>query len=423
MIQKAKARYNKRIDILISIIWLVFCFTQMVNYNIDKYLCHAVWFLWLLSLLVFKNTIITSTIKKKRYFLLFAFIIYYLFSSFLSVGISVAFNRVIALLELTSPILMYDLLKSSDKNIKMFVMFAFFAILTIVTSELISTMNLYFGMGLREVVRNDEDLYLRNAFNWVYSWIFITTASVLSIRFCLKKGKRKWMMLLLSVFLFLLGVYVIVRSLFMTAIVMMLLGCVLSCFYGRKRWIVKAALAISGGFVAFVLTFNVIINQIGLMEEGADFLTQRTGEIYHTIVGGNGDTHDMEARGSLTSMSLSTFFANPLFGINHKISDFKQAQYSMVGDHSEWIDNLALYGLCFLFLFFFLVKSAKLGPSNTGIIYITYFLTGFLNPIWYFPQNVVVFFFIPIVFNLFDESQSISIVERYHYCTSPIKPS
>jgi hypothetical protein len=352
------------------------------------------WFLWLASLVVLKGRDVANIMRKKRYFLFYAFVVYYLFSSFLFSGLSSGFNSTIALMELTSPILMLDIYKDSSIRLKKFVAVFFLMIIALNTKDLISTINENPGMGIRSVVHIDADQYLKNAFNWVYTWVFITTSSVLFFKFFVKKGKNKKLLLLLAIFL-LLGIYILFSSLFMTAIAMMLLGCVMALFYGRKRWLLKLIFAMSVGLVVFIMTFEVISNQLGMLA-GGDFLTQRTGEIYHKIVGDGGDSHDMEARNDLTSMSFYTFLRNPLFGISHEISDFKQAQYSSVGYHSEWIDNLALYGLCYLLLFVFLIKSIQKGSIEAKPVYITYILTGFFNPIWYFPQNVVVFFFIPI---------------------------
>lgn len=415
MITNLHANYENKGVWIISFLWLAFCFTQMVNFSIDKYICHGLWFIWFSSILLFQGSVAISTLRKKRYLILFVFLLFYFFSSILSVGVLVAFNRIIAMLELCSPVLMYDIFKMAKKSVKVFTIIMFFAILLYNTEELISVINLY-GFGLRDVVTLDDDVYLKNAFNWVYSWVFISMAAVLLLRMTLLKGRKKWWWILFLVLSF-LGVYIIIRSLFMTAILLVLTGCLLSFIYGRKKWIVKSIAAMIIGIILFVISFNVFLNYIGLMEHGGDFLTERAGEVYNTIIGEKGSSHDLDARNDLSTISLRTFASHPLFGINHKVTDFSKVQYTMVGDHSEWLDSLALYGLFALLFFSFLIQTAKHGQQKGMPIYIMYFITGFLNPLWYFPQNVIVFYFLPIIIGLFDHNKDVPFNSHVGYTT------
>ena len=404
IVNKAHLEERNESSMITLIIWLFFCFTQMGNFEINKYLCHAVWFVWLASLILNNNSAFKIMTRKKRYLYLWGFLTFYFLSSSIAVGIPVAINRVIALLELSSPILMFDIYKRSSKKLKTFTLLSFVAIVVYNTIDLISTMNYYGAVGLRNVINIGAGDYLRNAFNWAYSWIFITMASIILFRTIYTQRGKKWLLLIALAFL-LTGVFVVVRSLFMIAILMMLTGCVLVFFYGKRRWFLKASVALIVGLIVFVTSYSVVITQIGSFENGGEFLTERTEEVYHTIIGNQGRAHDLNARNDLSLISISTFLKNPLFGINHEVSEFDSVQYTMVGDHSEWIDNLALYGVFSLLLLAFLIKSAKFGSLQSTTIYIMYFITGLFNPIWYFPQNVVVFFFLPILFSLYAEWQ------------------
>lgn len=395
--REVNLRDDYSISTLISItLCVLFVYLQVTTAKSDLFIGHLLWFLWFVSVALFNNRSFVNAIKKRSYSYFYIFSLFYFLTSSIAVGFSIAFNRLIELFEIASPVLMFDIYKNVSKKIQFMLLLAFTIIILFSTINLLSVINQY-GLGLR--LANQDDIYINNAFNWTYSWVIIVTISGAFLYNKKISPIDNRIISFVFLVLFFVGVLLVVSSLFMTAILSMILGIIVSFFYGRKRWIIKTIISAFVGGVLFMYSYQSILGQVGWIHDTKGTLSERVEDIYNTLSGNLSNTYDLNTRNDLYSVSLTTFSENPIIGINHTIKNVESVKYVKIGNHSEWFDNLALYGAFSLFLFLFLFKSSNNGLPGMPVVFIVYMFIGFVNPLWYFLQNFVTFFFVPLLIN------------------------
>lgn len=103
-------------------------------------------------------------------------------------------------------------------------------------------------------------------------------------------------------------------------------------------------------------------------------------------------------------MSFNTFLDHPLFGITYMTSDIENLNGVILGNHTEWIDDLALFGIFSFFLFSFLWNSAKAinKKSNIIVVILLFILLGFFNKCFFVLQMSIVFIYTPFISNIID---------------------
>lgn len=292
---------------------------------------------------------------------------------------------------------MYDILRKQsvglDLLIKSFVIIVLFNV-----PFLIHAMNQY-GLGLR-LIDKTQDEFLNNAFGWAYSWVFI---SVGLFYFLFNKESfpklryKKKVSLFLLVFL-LVGIYIVIRSLYMTAILLLIVGFILAVVIGRLKSLFVPLIFVIFGLFALVYLIATYGIDLPFLNDEHNMLLSRVDEVSLILQGNIDSAADFGSRNELFNNSLKTFKDNFLFGINHEISDFGNYKEVIIGGHSEWVDNLAKYGLFSLLLVFFLIKSVLVSKPRLWCVYIILFLLGFFNPSLQFPMIFTVFLMMPIIF-------------------------
>jgi hypothetical protein len=101
--------------------------------------------------------------------------------------------------------------------------------------------------------------------------------------------------------------------------------------------------------------------------------------------------------------SLGTFFTHPLFGVSYKHgNNFLDSSLFGVGQHGEWADALANYGVLFGTLFIAIyvrtVKEVKrINPGISPAWWVCFLLIGLFNPIRTFNANVIIFMVVPMI--------------------------
>ncbi|MDD4689390.1 MAG: O-antigen ligase family protein [Eubacteriales bacterium] len=116
----------------------------------------------------------------------------------------------------------------------------------------------------------------------------------------------------------------------------------------------------------------------------------------------NGESADFNIRMELIKKSATTFLENPIIGVGYKygyISEYSAV--NGVGNHSEWTDSLAKYGLIggipYLLIFAFIIKNERrnnIQAISSAFIFVVVFL-GFFNPFLTAQSNIALFFIIP----------------------------
>ena len=378
----------------------------MLLINSGGSISHYLFFVWLLSVLFLEPRRIQKVLTSREIIWLLVFVFFQLLSTFFSYNFNVAIHRTIGLFEAISPIWMYLILKDSDETVyKTVSILSFLFVLFNIVRIYIILKDSF--LGLRQGVSGDEmDVSL---FHAVYSFVLLTTGVVCLIKAHYNKVLAVSKMELFILMMLLLALIVIVaRSLFMTALLSMVIGFVITLFYGRRHWLLKIVIVLALFAALFVVFFDLFTSGLfGSITNDNGFLVRRFGEINSVLSGGGTEDSDLGARSSLFGNSFRTFVTHPLFGINHHVSSGESTLYVAIGNHSEWIDSLALYGIFAFCLFIYMIQSVSIRYRSILFpVFIVYFILGVLNPVFYFPQNVMVFFIVPCLYDCFTHREN-----------------
>lgn len=375
------------------IVFVIFSILQCLSYINVGIIEHIVFGLFLSSVL-FSNYRKILVQKKYKFFGIFLF--YYFFTSIIGANISIAFNRSVVMVELFSPILMFDIARK-DKYFSMIPVIVLLGVLiadVIGANAIIATIS---EVGLRHTTSgaNDEhDTIFKN----VFSIIYVSSILVPFCLFLLKiywSQKKKILCAGIAAIALFLGIFVM-KALFMTAVLIMIGGTYMYVLSNQNHQFVKTiALTILVVFGFFSL-FEPLLSIVG-ESENSIFYTQKLTEIYHSISGNINEAEDASSRSDLVQSSLRTFIEFPL-GCNYAIHDISDSKKIGVGGHSEWLDILALYGVFSLLLFSFLWKAIKeqYFVTKERVTLVLFCIIGFVNPVLFYMTNLFVFYLIPI---------------------------
>ena len=149
--------------------------------------------------------------------------------------------------------------------------------------------------------------------------------------------------------------------------------------------------------ILFMGFYDSIINAVSTESATSSFFTSRLEEIHSTLSGEMAQADDMSSRKDLSLLSLNTFLKHPFIGVYHQLGSFDQYKTAGIGNHSEWLDMLGLYGLFSIFLWVFLYNGFVEQKKHSKVMLHLYLflLLGFLNPIISSFTNICVFMFVP----------------------------
>lgn len=384
----------------ISVAYIV----SILLFNMTNYLIpHYLFLIWIISAFVFDNKKFLSIISRKYYIAFYVFLIYYFSSSLFAYPIGTCINRLFTTIELISPFIMYELYADYDVKKKYWLSLAFIVVFGMNFYQMMTTINYSAIAGLRQ--HEDDEGFINLGFRYIYSLTFV---SCLLFYVLIKKMREHTFKSLYSLFMIiwlLLVVTIIFKSLFTTAIFMVLIGAVLAFYYGKKNWKWRIIVLGISSAIVFTLVVPFIGKQLSLIDEDYQLISTRLDEISVALSGGNIDEESSSgARFNRTIVSLKTFLTHPLFGVNHKTTDSSAYDGStmIVGNHAEWVDSLAEYGLFALCLFYFLIQSSKriTKRCEVNVVFILYVIIGFLNPLLYCVQNSVCFYVVPMLYDV-----------------------
>lgn len=165
-------------------------------------------------------------------------------------------------------------------------------------------------------------------------------------------------------------------------------------------------------FMVFVLCMQHIgdyLIEYGRNTDGVS--AQRLVSLGETLTGKGGDSEYTSFRFLIPFQTLGTFIQNPIIGVSYLHGNaYLSPELFGVGNHCEWSDALADYGLLggipFLMVYYRQAKES----ANTGIKLsigwlICFFLMGFFNPFRSFQSNIMFFFIIPAIKTVFDNKK------------------
>ena len=393
----------KSIQVLSLILFVFLVIAELFPTGVQNMALYA-FLLWLLTSRVAFPIVFRKAINQRRYIFLILFLAFYFLSTTMGKGLFQGFVFTLYMMRVVSPILMYDILRISDKKTQKTFVFTLIIIFIAYASWMYRLIEVYGAeLGIKSsILGTESDNRINSAFGFIYSLPIIMVSLILAIRSFLKLNNRRkdifeWVRIVFCILVVVYFSRLVFKSLFMTATVLLVLGICLGIFYNRgKGWVYKSAISIFLASVIFVSQYDFFVSNVS--ELGSRSTDQRVEEVYLMLTGKGSQAEDISSRSELSNTSLKTFFNHPLIGANHLIG-FERYNNKIIGNHAEWIDMLALYGLFALLLFYVLYKSLKLQYLDTGsyLPVIIYVLTGFLNPMFYFTVNLAVFVIAPLL--------------------------
>jgi len=386
-------------------------------------LSYIVFFIWFLSCITFNLQTVITILKQKHYAILFIFLIYYFILGSVINGVFTAMKSLGGFIQHLSPIFMYEFYSifENKKNNRMFlimitgilIFFSIKAILALETDPLIA----------RAIVAGNvnEEMMIGGGYSLAYALAIIVPAL---LYFIISKNdknpitvfknivfeKTQTLIMLLIVIFF---CFVVIKSMYAISLLILIVGCfyaVLVASFTRNKLLF--------GILIFLTITSLFLNQLLIHEfinylnkfdpnllirkliEVSDYI-QNASDSYIDIYGSFG------GRISMYFDSLNVFLDNIIWGIAYKYELNQDMMMSAgLGNHSEWFDTLARYGIFGILYIWFLisVKKTYWGQKGFMIAYSIFFILGFFNPIHLFTIFFATFYFVPKLNKYFMEA-------------------
>lgn len=239
----------------------------------------------------------------------------------------------------------------------------------------------------------------------IYSAVFILAAGIL---FWLTTPQLSRTNRLMILFCIVLGTLMLVLAQYTIALLLYALLCLLLfLIYApttvRAKTIVSVVLILIATYYFLLPIFEDLL--VMSSSSRLKMLFYRLDQVTSYLLAPGNNTDSLGVRPTLYGNSLSTFLANPLWGIGSHIKNSL-----IVGEHSEIFDLLARFGLvgfiCYATSFGGHAKKILGRVKNASglwLIYIVYILFLMLDPGLRWTDGVALFYLIPSVFILRDE--------------------
>lgn len=265
--------------------------------------------------------------------------------------------------------------------------------------------------GREELIRGVIGMTI-GSYGFIYGLVFVVAAIIGLIKTNLFKKQRIILFVIVA-----LAIYTIFSAAFMLALLILALILVLLLFNIRKAsWLLVVAL------VLFILTlvlspvFQGVFNYLGDIVEH-EALSMRFHELAQAIRYGSVEgTVNFAGRWNFLTLSIRTFFANPILGVGG-FYGFGTHVYS-IGGHSAFFDELAKYGVLGSgFLFVALFSNARFvyrrfKHNKQKMVYYcsmsAFFILGAINTLLFVPIIFMAYFVVPGLIWGFSEIHSTS---------------
>lgn len=367
---------------------------------------HLLFFVWLISTLVSYGQKASSILLERKYIYFYVFLCFYFTSMFVATDFATAFARTVAMMEMMAPIYMYDLYKIDKWGGRKYPFWVLVIVLIINMSLSFAMIEIMGDTGLRQTIQGDSENLFKGAFSIVYSLAIIVPCVVYAIKHMYAIRLKKSRSLLLIVMMAVFGIYatiLVFKAYFITALIVLIVGSLLAFIYGKRYWVLKSLL-VTGLFVLlFLSNFNAIVSTVDNISYGASKqITPKLYELRSFFLGDVHEAYDMSSRNNLAESSLNTFLQHPVFGVSYMAKDFSETSKIGIGNHSEWLDSLALYGFFSIFLFLFLFYATRQQIKGIGfaLSFFLFFFIGINNPILSFTMMSTVYLLIPVFFDM-----------------------
>lgn len=379
----------------------LFCCSVLIFNLSMPILPHVLFVMWLFIAIIANGKKIAQIVNRQRYVFFYIFIGYYFFASLMAFGLNTSINRVITMFELVTPFIMYEIYSEYGKKAKLFFILSITAILLFNINEMRQVVFSSFGQGLKQ--HAEDDSFLNTAFHQIYSLALLSGYFVYILRkIALSDCKYKQFITVCLITSILVIGAIVTLSMYATALFLMFFGIILGIIYKRPNWQKKIILITLFVVVGYITFFPLILSAVQTYIPDSKILVARFQEVMNILDGHADEDASSSARFSLSMISLNTFWDNPIIGITHETGDIDKILFVKLGNHAEWVDDLALYGVFAFALFGFVWKTYIILYKKADILVLfgSFLLLGFFNKCLYVVIMTIVFLYAPLIHDL-----------------------
>jgi hypothetical protein len=261
----------------------------------------------------------------------------------------------------------------------------------------------YAGAGL-----TTKDSYLNEygfALKYIGSWdyIYSLVGTVLTCLYIIKMNRKTNISKVFS-FMFLFFIYIVFNASLSTAVLLLLLGLILMLMPNKGYSKILYIVLILVFTVVLIPAMEWIIRIISININNDAYL-YKLNEALKIFSGEYTSFSQFYGRTDLIINSLQTFISNPMLGVYGMYPYNYISHHSVVSGHSQWIDDLARYGVVFcLFFFIGVFKISKkliyytendYHSKLVKIVVAYLFILGFLNPALLIHNYLLLFIIVP----------------------------
>lgn len=377
-----KINNNKIKNFLLILYSILLLINMKIYYN--RYILTMVFFMYLIVAL--KNI----KVKKGLWLIwLTLFLMIYLISSIFNDALSPSIKLLLQMITTFSPIIIFYLEKDNFKNKKILTSFVIVTIYLFLINMYYLSTDIYFARMMANYEYNIPNysglaLFSGGGYYYIYGVILIAILALNNAIDCTKPMKKIFFFLA-----YFLLVYLVIKSNFATAFLMLLIGSMILLYFKTlkkfKHKILITFLLITVIVILFALYEEIILYLISILPKDSIISIRLIGMV------DDSDSSTFFERMDLMAKSFATIEDYFFFGKAAYYRYDYNAMANEMGLHTEWIDFIAKHGIFISIIFFsFLYKSFKTLYNKykttnyspviiTGIIVLI--LLGFLNPI------------------------------------------
>lgn len=361
---------------------------------------------WLISALAVNSHELLCQFSSKRYLLLICFFSYVFIYVAFTTNIIFAAKKVLSFLLSISPIFIYTFLAKIKNSsiLKGAVRIALFGLLYFSIQTLIL---LYKDPKAARIMAASTNIYQGTAVGGGYDLAYCLAALIPLFIFIFKRKIKLFNRLALVIY-FIIYSICLVKSSYTIAILICLGLCALLLCIEKKSVKYNLPVVFIAVFCTFISWFyrdeigRFIIEYISPVFSGT-FVEARMRQLGELLASTAQPDNGALKRFGLYLRSIQVFFKYPVIGISFYTKFNYQNEIQIIGGHSSILDGFPQYGILFLLLIVFILKtfssyknSSRL-KTNIITIYTGYYLLiNTLNPcMTLFSVNFVFFFLFP----------------------------
>lgn len=407
-----RSRKKCPIDLFVFFLFFAFSFLGFTG-EITNYIKLALFLLWIITLIIIRKGHVLAVFARKEVFLLFLFVVFFLFSSsFAGDAINTLKYTAMYFMQFGA-VICYYAYKDVDESTFKIIKTVCFVIIIIVTINAI-LFYIVFPSAARILAANSsafDNIAIGNGYSLAYS---ITILAVFILYYLINGvlTVRRPIYFLLVV-LFSVAVFLTESTTTLLALFFGFFTTVLFRIIMGESFKKHSPDRIRLGFFIIILLIIIValtINSFGewlvsSTDSHLDILyvrrLNRIGQKLAAFGTNNSVDNYVDERFSTIVMSVKTFFEHPLLGVGYQYGNiYSQGYYYGVGQHSEFMDILAQFGLFGFFtlmiIYFSFIRKCNSRKHNYGVV-VTILVLCIFNPFMSFQGCFIVFFFVPLL--------------------------